>query len=116
MHSGTDFAAKAGTRISAPAEGKVIGVGFNNVAGHWVRLQHANGRQTRYLHMSAVSVKEGDIIGAGMEVGKVGSTGRSTGPHLHLELKDSLGNLVDPLKYWNKPTAAEIKAKLRKRK
>lgn len=85
MHMGTDIAARSGTPIKAAADGVVSYAGWAGGYGKVVYINHSSGVQTRYAHMSAISVRTGQSVSQGSEVGKVGSTGRSTGPHLHFE-------------------------------
>jgi len=94
MHTGIDFKAPYGARVFATAPGTVISAGRNGGYGKMVEIRHANGFVTRYAHMSRIQVSEGDHVLAGDLVGNVGSTGRSTGPHLHYEIRrhDKPGN------------------------
>ncbi len=87
MHTGTDFKAPYGARVFATAPGTVISAGRNGGYGNMVELRHANGFTTRYAHLSRIQVAEGDHVLAGDLVGNVGSTGRSTGAHLHYEIR-----------------------------
>ena len=89
MHGGTDFGAAAGTPIRAIADGKVIISESNNGTG-WgdhVQLEHANGMSSLYAHMSVRKVSVREVVKQGDIIGLVGSTGDSTGPHLHLEIR-----------------------------
>lgn len=95
MHEGIDIAATQGTPVKSTKEGKVTQVGFEGGYGNFVEVDHGGGYKTRYAHLSATSVSVGQPVSANQEVGKVGSTGRSTGPHLHYELlKD--GRKINP--------------------
>ncbi len=98
FHSGQDFAAPAGTPIRASAGGKVIEAGFHREYGNKVEIDHGNGLVTRYAHASKLFVKEGDVVTPGQKIAAVGSTGRSTGPHLHFEILEN-GEFVDPVHY-----------------
>ncbi|MEZ5611594.1 MAG: M23 family metallopeptidase [Rhodocyclaceae bacterium] len=98
FHSGQDFAAPAGTPIRASAGGKVIEAGYHREYGNKVEIDHGNGLVTRYAHASKLFVKEGDVVTPGQKIAAVGSTGRSTGPHLHFEILDK-GEFVDPMDY-----------------
>lgn len=95
MHHGVDIAAPSTTYIYAVADGEVIMARPNGKAGNEIRIKHTNGMETRYLHMSTRSVNKGDKVFAGQIIGRVGATGRVTGPHLHLELKVN-GKTVNP--------------------
>lgn len=98
MHSGMDFRANYGVGVLATASGKVIHAGRKGGYGNMVEIKHANGVTTRYAHLSKILVKKGQRIKAGTRIGKVGSTGRSTGPHLHYEVR-IYGVAVNPNKY-----------------
>lgn len=87
MHSGIDFRGKEGTPLYATAPGKVIQAGKRGDYGYAVEVDHGLGFTTLYGHLSKVSVQKGDIIEDGTKVGLAGSTGRSTGPHLHYEVR-----------------------------
>ncbi len=98
MHTGLDFRAAAGEPVRATANGKVITAGWTGGYGRMVEVDHGNGLSTRYGHLSAIGVKIGQSVKAGHVVGDVGSTGRSTGPHLHYETRIN-GEAVDPQKF-----------------
>lgn len=100
MHSGLDFKVARGVPILAAGAGKVVFAGRKGGYGKMVEIRHANGLTTRYAHMSRVLVKQGATVKRGITIGKVGSTGRSTGPHLHYELRKH-GVAVNPQKYMN---------------
>jgi len=85
-HDGIDFNATAGTPILASASGIVVRVAHDPQYGRMVDIDHRNGYMTRYAHAEAIYVKEGQAVKRGMPIGAVGSTGRSTGPHLHYEV------------------------------
>ena len=95
FHSGMDFRGTTGTPILAAASGKVLNAGNRGGYGNEVELDHGNGLTTRYGHMSQIYVREGEKIHAGQVIGAVGSTGRSTGPHLHYEVRKD-GVALDP--------------------
>ena len=98
FHSGIDFAAKEGSKVIAVGDGLVTYSGKRNGYGQIVEIDHGNGYITRYAHNKKRLVKAGDIIKKGEPVALVGSTGRSTGPHVHFEvLRD--GQKVNPYKY-----------------
>ena len=98
MHAGIDFRATPGTAIRAAGAGTVVKAGWNGGYGRLVEIDHGNGLSTRYAHMSRIRVRQGDRIDTGDVVGEVGSSGRSTGPHLHYEVRRN-GNAVDPLRF-----------------
>ena len=87
MHSGLDFKAKSGTPVLATGDGKVVHAGRKGGYGRLVEIKHANGVTTRYAHLSRILVKKGQWVSAKHRIGKVGSSGRSTGPHLHYEVR-----------------------------
>lgn len=98
FHSGVDFPAPRGTPIYASAGGKVIYAANRRHYGLTVEVDHGAGLVTRYAHASKLLVKKGEVVMPGQEIARIGSTGRSTGPHLHFEiLKD--GHFVDPSIY-----------------
>ncbi|MEA2927679.1 MAG: hypothetical protein QOG38_107 [Hyphomicrobiales bacterium] len=98
MHTGLDFRAETGDPARATAAGTITIAGWNAGYGKMVEVDHGNGLATRYAHLSAIDVQVGDTIRIGQVVGKVGSTGRSTGPHLHYETRID-GDPVDPQKF-----------------
>jgi len=87
FHEGIDFPAEVGTPIEAAASGKVVYADVHPAYGKMLEIDHGNGLVSRYAHCSSLSVKEGDLVVRGQRVGTVGSTGRSTGPHLHFEVR-----------------------------
>jgi murein DD-endopeptidase MepM/ murein hydrolase activator NlpD len=98
MHTGLDFRAASGDPVRATANGKVISSGWSGGYGRMVEVDHGNGLSTRYGHLSEINVRVGDQIRIGQVIGAVGSTGRSTGPHLHYETRIE-GEAVDPQKF-----------------
>jgi murein DD-endopeptidase MepM/ murein hydrolase activator NlpD len=98
MHTGLDFRAQMGDPVRATANGKVASSGWAGGYGRMVEIDHGNGLSTRYGHLSEINVKVGDVIKIGQVIGAVGSTGRSTGPHLHYETRID-GDAVDPQKF-----------------
>jgi murein DD-endopeptidase MepM/ murein hydrolase activator NlpD len=98
MHTGLDFRADTGEPARATAAGTVTIAGWNGGYGKMVEVDHGNGFATRYAHLSQIDVEVGQPIRVGQIVGKVGSTGRSTGPHLHYETRVD-GDAVDPQKF-----------------
>jgi len=87
FHEGIDFPAETGTPIFAAASGKVVEAGFHPQYGKVIEIDHGNGLLSRYAHASQVLVQDGELVVRGQRVGAVGSTGRSTGPHLHFEVR-----------------------------
>jgi murein DD-endopeptidase MepM/ murein hydrolase activator NlpD len=87
MHEGIDFVAPAGTPILAAAAGVVVVAEYHNAFGNMVDIDHGDGLISRYAHMSQIALKSGQMVRRGQRVGLVGSTGRSTGPHLHFEVR-----------------------------
>jgi murein DD-endopeptidase MepM/ murein hydrolase activator NlpD len=98
MHTGLDFRASMGDPVRATANGKVASSGWAGGYGRMVEIDHGNGLSTRYGHLSEIGVKVGDPIKIGQVIGAVGSTGRSTGAHLHYETRID-GEAVDPQKF-----------------
>ncbi len=98
MHTGLDFRASTGDPVRATANGKVASSGWAGGYGRMVEIDHGNGLSTRYGHLSEINVKVGDVVKIGQVIGAVGSTGRSTGPHLHYETRID-GEAVDPQKF-----------------
>jgi len=98
FHGGIDFRTPTGTPIYATGSGTVIRAGRNGGYGKMVEIDHGNGITTRYAHLSAVEVQKGDHLTMGVRIGKSGSTGRSTGPHLHYEVRRN-GKAVDPMRF-----------------
>lgn len=100
LHTGLDFPADVGTPILAAAGGVVVVQEFHPAYGHMIEIDHGNDLITRYAHASAVLVKKGDIVKRGQLVARVGTSGRSTGPHLHFEVLVS-GVPQDPRPFLN---------------
>ena len=98
MHSGTDFAGARGTPIHVTADGVVTKAGWHQGYGKTVIVQHAFGIETLYAHMSEIRVREGQTVSRGDRIGDMGSTGRSTGVHLHYEVRVD-GRPVNPMTY-----------------
>ena len=101
FHEGLDFTANTGTPIKAAADGIVTTAEQTPDYGKIVKIEHGSGLETRYAHASKLLVKLGDRVVKGQIVAQVGSTGRSTGPHLHYEIRLN-GNSLDPRKYLKK--------------
>jgi murein DD-endopeptidase MepM/ murein hydrolase activator NlpD len=98
MHTGLDIHGEVGDPVRATADGTVTAAGWSGGYGRTVDIDHGNGLSTRYAHLSSIDVQIGQSIKAGQIVGKVGSTGRSTGSHLHYETRVK-GEAVDPQKF-----------------
>ena len=96
FHEGIDLPWPLGTPVPAPAAGTVTQAGWNDGYGNSVTVKLANGEEMLFGHLSVIGVKVGQAVGYGDVVGLVGSTGASTGPHLHFQLMDSAGNPIDP--------------------
>ena len=95
-HTGIDLAITQGTPIKAAMSGKIAVVGYTNVYGNYVIIDHENGYQTLYAHMQKPApVKKGQRVAQGTKIGLVGNTGYSTGPHLHFTVYKN-GKLIDP--------------------
>jgi len=101
MHEGLDFAAPKGTPIHAASGGVVTAAGYKSGYGNMVEIYHGNDLVTRYAHASKLKVKAGDIVERGQEIAAVGSTGHSTGPHLHFEVRMA-GHPLDPVLFLEK--------------
>lgn len=102
MHEGLDFSAPRGTPIYAASGGVVTWAGYKTGYGNTVDIYHGNEIVTRYAHASKVNVKAGDIVERGQTIAAVGSTGHSTGPHLHFEVRMA-GHALDPTLFLDKP-------------
>ena len=87
FHPGMDIDGERGESVLAPASGTVIKAGYNGGYGNMIEIDHGNGLTTRYGHLSKIDVAIGDTVTRGETIGQIGSTGRSTGPHLHYELR-----------------------------
>jgi len=98
LHKGLDIVNRKGTPVVVTADGRVVFAGHKHGYGKMVIVDHGLGRLTKYGHLSKISVHSGDSVTRGQELGKIGSTGRSTGPHLHYEVVVN-GKAVDPVDY-----------------
>ena len=101
FHEGLDFSAAEGDEIKATASGIVIAAGKAPDYGNYVKIKHGGGIETRYAHASKLLVKKGDLVNKDQVIALVGNTGRSTGPHLHYEIRLN-GRSLDPRKYLKK--------------
>ncbi|MEV0253889.1 transglycosylase family protein [Streptomyces sp. NPDC050732] len=100
-HTGVDFAVPTGTAVKSVAAGRVVSAGWGGSYGYQVVIRHTDGKYSQYGHLSALSVKAGQQVGAGQRIARSGSTGNSTGPHLHFEVRTGpgFGSDIDPLAY-----------------
>ncbi|MCX7896380.1 MAG: M23 family metallopeptidase [Rhodocyclaceae bacterium] len=107
MHEGIDFAAEVGTPILAAAAGIVVSVEKHPEYGNYVELDHGQGLTTRYAHAQSVLVKVGEIVRRGQQIATVGSSGRTTGPHLHFEIRKD-GVAQNPARYLGRSGGLEL--------
>jgi murein DD-endopeptidase MepM/ murein hydrolase activator NlpD len=98
FHAGLDIAADFGTTVVAPARGRVVFSGMNGPFGRMIEIDHGYGLRTHFAHLASAAVKQGQTVERGTPIGEVGSTGRSTGPHLHYGVEVN-GRTVDPTDY-----------------
>jgi murein DD-endopeptidase MepM/ murein hydrolase activator NlpD len=98
MHTGMDFRGNVGDPIHATAAGKVVKAGWEGGYGQMVEIDHGEGLSSRYGHLSEIDVSVGQTVRIGQVIGHMGSTGRSTGPHLHYETRIN-GEAVNPEKF-----------------
>ena len=96
LHEGIDIAAESGSSITAAWPGKVLETGFDKIYGNYVILEHSEKFLTKYCHLSDITVKEESFVNAEEKIGEAGSTGRSTGSHLHFEIIVE-GKKIDPM-------------------
>jgi murein DD-endopeptidase MepM/ murein hydrolase activator NlpD len=104
FHEGLDFPAATGTPIYAAGDGMVTAAEQTHDYGNIVKINHGSGLETRYAHTSKILVKVGQRVVKGQEIALVGSTGRSTGPHLHYEIRLN-GSPLDPRRYLDRNAA-----------
>ncbi|MBD0839766.1 MULTISPECIES: transglycosylase family protein [unclassified Streptomyces] len=100
-HTGVDFPVPTGTSVRSVTSGTVVSAGWEGSFGYQVVVRHSDGRYSQYAHLSAISVRSGQQVGAGQRIGRSGSTGNSTGPHLHFEVRTGpgFGTDLDPVAY-----------------
>ena len=103
-HYGVDYAAPQGTPVLASASGKVIFAGRKGGNGNLVKIRHANGYTTYYLHLSKILVRKGQYVDQGHRIGRVGATGIATGPHLDYRIQTRGGKFINPRKFVALPT------------
>jgi len=101
FHYGVDLAAPSGTRVNTPVEGEVIFSGVMGGYGNCIKVKGNNNNTYVFGHLKSLSKSSGDRIKQGDKIGEVGSTGRSTGPHLHFEVRDQKGDAVNPLELFS---------------
>ena len=106
FHSGMDFSANIGTPVYATGDGKVIKVGWESGYGKLIKIDHGFGYVTWYAHLNDYNVRVGQKVVRGEVIGKVGNTGKSTGPHLHYEVHVK-GKVVNPINYYFMDLSAE---------
>ena len=106
FHSGMDFSAHPGTDVYATGDGTVVKVGWETGYGNTIEIDHGFGYLTRYAHLQSYNTKVGKKVVRGEVIGKVGSTGKSTGPHLHYEVHVK-GKVVNPVNYYFMDLSAE---------
>lgn len=111
MHEGVDFLAEQGATVVAAAAGVVTFAGFHPQYGNMVDIDHGNDLVTRYAHQVKLYVKEGQVVQRGQKIGEVGSTGRSTGPHLHFEVRHQ-GVAQNPVKFLRSKPGSVLAARL----
>jgi len=99
FHAGMDFSANVGTPVYVTGNGKVKQAGWDGLYGNCITVDHGFGYVTRYAHLSKIKVKVGQEVVRGEVIGEVGSTGKSTGPHLHYEVHVK-GQVVNPVNYY----------------
>jgi murein DD-endopeptidase MepM/ murein hydrolase activator NlpD len=110
-HKGVDIAAPKGTSVFTAAEGRIVRTGYDAGGyGAFIEVRHPNGLSTLYGHLSRIDVASGDLVTSGQRIGLVGSTGYSTGPHLHFEVRRS-GAQVNPAKILGRHFKVAVKAK-----
>lgn len=109
VHQGVDYGAARGTRVLAPADGRVVFAGFRQVSGNTLVLEHLPGVFTLYYHLDSIGLELGDLARQGDLLGTVGSTGLATGPHLHWEMRIGYES-VDPEYYYQRPLLDRARA------
>ncbi|WP_068787061.1 M23 family metallopeptidase [Paenibacillus phocaensis] len=105
-HAGMDIGGTVGDPVYAAANGKVVDTGYTSARGNYITISHPSGLKTNYMHLSKILTKVGATVKQGDTIAELGSTGRSTGPHLHIEVIKN-GSTVDPANYLRKPGEEE---------
>ncbi|MGW7362871.1 peptidoglycan DD-metalloendopeptidase family protein [Streptomyces sp. NPDC054841] len=100
-HTGVDFPVPTGTSVKAVASGRIVSAGWAGAYGYQIVIRHTDGKYSQYAHLSALNVREGQQVNSGQRIARSGSTGNSTGPHLHFEVRTGpgYGSDIDPLAY-----------------
>ncbi|MFI6638412.1 transglycosylase family protein [Streptomyces sp. NPDC050504] len=100
-HTGVDFPVSTGTSVKAVADGRVVQAGWGGAYGYQIVIRHEDGKYSQYAHLSALVVREGQQVNSGQRIARSGSTGNSSGPHLHFEVRtgEGYGSDIDPLAY-----------------
>src|SRR5262249_50694788 len=98
FHAGVDISGEIGDPVFAAGDGQVKEAGFDSERGNFIIIAHRNGLESWYLHLSKINVNQGDLVHRGDAIGKMGNTGRSTGPHLHFQIV-LRNEPVNPLRY-----------------
>ncbi|MFD3718873.1 transglycosylase family protein [Streptomyces sp. NPDC058674] len=100
-HTGVDFPVSTGTAVKSVGPGQVVSAGWAGAYGYQIVIRHSDGRYSQYAHLSALGVKAGQQVSGGQRIGRSGSTGNSSGPHLHFEMRSGpgYGSDIDPLRY-----------------
>ncbi|UCF35416.1 MAG: peptidoglycan DD-metalloendopeptidase family protein [Acidobacteriota bacterium] len=111
-HLGIDYAAPTGTPVLASASGRITFAGWKGGNGKLVKIRHPNGYYTYYLHLSKILVKAGQSVAQGQQIGRVGSTGVATGPHLDYRIQDKRGKFINPRKYVALPSDTGVSKEL----
>ncbi len=108
-HQGIDIAAPTGTPVRATADGVVVSSGYDAGGyGNFIEVRHANGVRSFYGHLSRIEARAGQAVSAGQRIGRVGSTGYSTGPHLHFEIRRA-GTRLNPTRYIGREFSVRMK-------
>lgn len=111
FHKGVDIAAKAGSAVLATTNGKISDIGQHIHLGKFVKLTHEDGTYSLYGHLSEFTAKPGQTVKQGDTIGKVGSTGRSTGPHLDYSIRKADGSTLNPMDYLTPPESLNLASK-----
>jgi murein DD-endopeptidase MepM/ murein hydrolase activator NlpD len=110
LHAGVDWAAPLGTRVVAAGAGRVVSTTVSVELGNSVLIDHGTGWQTVYAHLASFDVRDGDCVTFGTDIGKVGSTGRTSGPVLHFEVRRN-GQPIDPMFLPSRNPAGDVEGK-----